>query len=67
MLQLTLSGSADHDPYIDFCVTPTKDLLLDFEVDCDHLEDIPSVEFSRSKTIRNESNRKNTDVGHFCL
>ncbi|QCD93263.1 hypothetical protein DEO72_LG5g1335 [Vigna unguiculata] len=43
---LTLSGSADHDPYIDFCVTPTKDLLLYFEVDCDHLEEIPSVEFS---------------------
>jgi len=47
---LTLSGSAYHDPYIDFCVTPTKELLLDFEVDCDHLEDIPSAEFSRTKT-----------------
>ena len=52
MLQLTLSGSVDHDPYIDFCVTPTKYLLLDFEVDCDHLKDTPSVEFSRSKTTK---------------
>jgi len=50
MLQLILSGSTEHDPYIDLCVTPTKELLLDFEVDCDHLEDIPSVEFSRTKT-----------------
>ncbi|QCD97274.1 hypothetical protein DEO72_LG6g1984 [Vigna unguiculata] len=48
--KLTLSGSADHNPYVDFCVTPTKELLFDFEVDCDHLDDIPSVEFSRSKT-----------------
>jgi len=51
-VQLTLSGSADHDPYIDFCVTPTKEFLFDFEVDCDHLDDIPSVEFSRTKTKR---------------
>ncbi|QCE06754.1 hypothetical protein DEO72_LG9g1768 [Vigna unguiculata] len=50
MCMLTLSGSADHNPYVDFCVTPTKELLFDFEVDCDHLDDIPSVEFSRSKT-----------------
>ena len=50
MLQLILSGSTEHDPYIDLCVTPTKELLLDFEVDCDHLEDIPSVEFLRFKT-----------------
>ena len=49
-MQLTLSGSADHDPYIDFCVTPTKELLFDFEVDCDHLDDISIAEFSRSKT-----------------
>ncbi|QCD87082.1 hypothetical protein DEO72_LG3g1613 [Vigna unguiculata] len=42
-------GSANHDPYIDFCVTPTKELLFDFEVDCDHLDDIPSAEFSRTK------------------
>jgi len=58
MLQLTLSGSAYHDPYINFCVTPTKDLLLDFEVDCDHLEDIPSVEFSRSKTKKQMKQEK---------
>ncbi|XP_027906324.1 uncharacterized protein LOC114165898 isoform X3 [Vigna unguiculata] len=55
---LTVSGSEDHDPYIDFCVTPTKDLLLDFEVDCDHLEDIPSVEFSRSKTKKRMKQEK---------
>ncbi|QCE14988.1 hypothetical protein DEO72_LG11g1996 [Vigna unguiculata] len=48
--KLTLSSSADHDPYIDFYVTPTKELLFDFEVDCDHLDDIPSAEFSRTKT-----------------
>ena len=58
MLQLILSGSADHDPYIDFCVIPTKDLLLDFEVDCDHLEDLPSVEFSRSKTTKRNKQEK---------
>jgi len=50
MLQLTMSTSADNDPYIDFCVTPRKELLLDFEVECDHLDDIPSAEFSRTKT-----------------
>ncbi|QCD95975.1 hypothetical protein DEO72_LG6g673 [Vigna unguiculata] len=55
---LTVSALADHDPYIDFCVTPTKDLLLDFEVDCDHLEDIPSVEFSRSKTKKRVKQEK---------
>ena len=57
-MQLTLSGSADHDPYIDFCVTPTKELLFDFEVDCDHLDDIPSAEFSRSKTKKRMKQEK---------
>jgi len=50
MLQLSLSTSINHDPYIDFCVTPRKELLLDFKVECDHLDDIPSAEFSRTKT-----------------
>ena len=50
MLQLTLSTSRDNDPYIDYCVTPRKELLLDFKVECDHLDDIPSAEFSRTKT-----------------
>ncbi|XP_027935594.1 uncharacterized protein LOC114190767 [Vigna unguiculata] len=58
MCTLTLSGSADHDPYIDFCVTPTKELLFDFEVDCDHLDDIPSAEFSRSKTKKRMKQEK---------
>ncbi|QCD99149.1 hypothetical protein DEO72_LG7g430 [Vigna unguiculata] len=58
MCMLTLSGSADHDPYIDFCVTPTKELLFDFEVDCDHLDDIPSAEFSRSKTKKRMKQEK---------
>jgi len=49
MLQLTLSTSGDNDPYIDYCVTPRKELLLDFEVECDHLDDIPSAEFPRTK------------------
>jgi len=58
MLQLTLSGSTYHDPYIDFCVTPTNELLLDFEVDCDHLDDIPSAKFSRTKTKKRMKQKK---------
>ncbi|QCD87705.1 hypothetical protein DEO72_LG3g2245 [Vigna unguiculata] len=50
MCMLTLSTSGDNDPYIDYCVTPRKELLLDFKVECDHLDDIPSAEFSRTKT-----------------
>ncbi|QCD92703.1 hypothetical protein DEO72_LG5g771 [Vigna unguiculata] len=50
MCMLSLSTSTNHDPYIDFCVTPRKELLLDFKVECDHLDDIPSAEFSRTKT-----------------
>ena len=58
MLQLILSGSANHDPCIDLCVTLTKELLFDFEVDCDHLDDIPSAEFSRTKTKKRMKQEK---------
>jgi len=46
---LTLSGSIAHDPYIVICVTTTKELLLDLEVGCEHLNNIPSAELSKTK------------------
>ncbi|QCE04233.1 hypothetical protein DEO72_LG8g2267 [Vigna unguiculata] len=39
-------ASCDENTEADICM----ELLLDFKVDCDHLEDIPSAEFSRTKT-----------------
>ncbi|QCE03288.1 hypothetical protein DEO72_LG8g1312 [Vigna unguiculata] len=50
---LTVSGSTDHDPYIDFCVTPTKDLCWTLKLIATTLK-IYQVYNFRGPRLRNE-------------